>query len=179
MSPTDPDELEAIEGRLRALESTVEQLLDVLVGREVLNDGHRRLLAKVGERAARRQRPPVQLRATTGDKYEVTGPTDIDCASLLHLCRARCCSLNVRMTRQDLDEGKLEWEIEQPYILRKADDGYCSYLAGDGRCGCYSIRPMTCREFDCREDPRIWTDFEKRIPAPYGLVRSYEAPGDE
>jgi hypothetical protein len=23
-----------------------------------------------------------------------------------------------------------------------------------------------CRGYDCREDRRIWLDFEKRIPAP-------------
>jgi hypothetical protein len=30
----------------------------------------------------------------------------------------------------------------------------------------YEHRPAICRTYDCRKDPRIWIDFEKRIPAP-------------
>ena len=166
---SDPDELEA---RLRVLERTVDRLVEVLVGREVLTEGHRRLFEKIAERAARAEPRLVKLRVYSGDKYEVSGP-DIDCASLLPLCRARCCSLDVKLTRQDIEENQLRWQVEQPYILDKADDGYCAYLADGGGCSAYDIRPVTCREFDCRDDPRIWFDFDNKIPAPYGVVRDF------
>lgn len=175
MSNDSPDDLA---DRVRALETTVERLVEVLVGREVLTEGHKRLFAKITERAARSEKPVVQLRAFSGDKYEVEGP-DIDCASLMHLCRGRCCSLNVKLTRQDVDEGLLSWDVEKPYMLEKAADGYCGYLGDGGGCTQYKIRPATCREFDCREDSRIWFDFEKKIPAPYGVVREYPEPEDK
>lgn len=164
-----------IEARLKALEATFDQLVEVLIGRGVLAEGHRRLLSKTAERAKIEKRSRVLLRAYSGDKYAIEGP-EIDCASLLHLCRARCCTLRPRMTRQDLEEGLIEWEIEDPYVVRRADDAYCFYVEDSGGCGCYENRPASCREFDCRDDPRIWTDFENKIPAPYALVRSFPPP---
>lgn len=171
----DADDIEAMQGQIRALEATVERLIEVLVGRELLTEGHQRLLKKISERAARPEAPVVKLRVFSGDKYEIEGP-DIDCASLVHLCRARCCSLDVKLTRQDVEEGQLEWKVDEPYVLAKAEDNYCAYLADSGGCGAYDIRPATCREFDCRDDARIWFDFENKIPAPYGVVREYEPP---
>ncbi|MDB4963941.1 MAG: hypothetical protein JWP01_3940 [Myxococcales bacterium] len=101
------------------------------------------------------------------DKYEVESP-EIDCASLMHLCKARCCRLSVALDFKDLDDG-LRWEYSRPYELRRrADDGYCIYSEkGTHRCDCYDKRPSICRTYDCREDKRVWDDFEAKIPAPW------------
>ena len=171
----DRDKIADLTDQLTAADAVIKQLVEILIGKGVLAEGHRTLLAKTAERANRVPRPRLHLRAFSGDKYEITGP-DIDCASLLHLCRARCCQFEPYLTRQDLDEGDLEWEIERPYIIRKASDGYCQYLGQGGDCGCYDKRPAACREFDCREDPRIWQDFENKVPAPAGISREYPAP---
>jgi Fe-S-cluster containining protein len=48
-----------------------------------------------------------------------------------------------------------------------------------GRCLVYENRPATCRVFDCRDDKRIWTDFEKRIPAPKEGDPAQEAAGED
>ncbi len=153
--------------KLASQEAITDQLIEVLTGREVLTPGHRKLLDKVGERAGRKRRqlPLVRFGSYPGDKYTIEG-ADIDCASLMHLCRARCCRLEPVLTEQDLDEGKLEWERRRPYVLKRADDGYCNYLGSDGGCTCYQVRPGACRVFDCRHDPRIWTDFDNKLPAP-------------
>ena len=34
------------------------------------------------------------------------------------------------------------------------------------RCGVYEQRPIPCRGYDCREDGRIWLDFERRVVNP-------------
>jgi hypothetical protein len=101
------------------------------------------------------------------DKYQRAGP-DIDCASLLHLCHARCCSFTVDLTIQDVEERVVKWDIEQPYIMRRdSADGYCTHLDRKTLgCTVYQQRPATCRGFDCRYDKRVWLDWEKRIPAP-------------
>lgn len=31
----------------------------------------------------------------------------------------------------------------------------------------YAARPAVCRSYDCRDDPRIWSDYARRIPAPF------------
>jgi Fe-S-cluster containining protein len=121
--------------------------------------------ARVGERAK------LELTVDIGpsvDKYQATGPTDLDCAALAPICKARCCRLTFALSFQDLDEGVVRWEYAAPYRIRKRDDGYCVHSAPDtGRCGVYTQRPATCRTYDCRKDPRIWEDFERRIPSPW------------
>jgi Fe-S-cluster containining protein len=148
------------------LRGQLDQLIEVLVGRGALVEGHRRLLEKVGERtAAAAPAPKVRLRQWV-DKYKVPN-ADIDCAARLHLCKARCCSFTFELSDQDLDEGVVRWELDQPYLIRHNTDGTCAHLQRDTLgCGVYLQRPAACRSFDCRRDPRIWIDFDQRIPAP-------------
>jgi len=102
-----------------------------------------------------------------GDKYAAVSP-QIDCASLMHLCKARCCRLQVALDFQDLDDG-LRWEYSRPYELRRRpEDGYCAYSERTThRCGCYDKRPSICRTYDCREDKRVWDDFAAKKPAEW------------
>lgn len=138
----------------------VEWLVDLLVLRGHLMPGHRKMLDKMRGEAS-----PVRL-ANYVDKRALVG-ADIDCASLLPLCQGRCCAFAVSLSIEDLEEGKLGWEVHQPYLLRRnPTTGYCGCLGDDGRCTVYADRPGTCRAYDCRHDPRVWVDFEARIPAP-------------
>ena len=149
---------------IRELRALLAQVVDILRHRGDINDGHARLLDKIARRARRPDKPVVKL-AVIVDESEVTN-ADLDCASLHPICQARCCTLNVHLGEQDVRDGKLEWEIRDPYSLPRAGDGYCIYLGReDGRCGCYHDRPGICRTYDCRQDKRIWVDFDKRIPA--------------
>lgn len=153
------------ERELLELRAVVDTLVEILVAKEVLAEGHKRLFDKVRKDAGMYRARRVQLR-TYEDKYAIEG-ADIDCASLLHLCRARCCSFRVTMTVQDLEEGSLRWNWAEPYLLRQGDDGYCEELDRDGGgCRAYRCRPAICRSYDCRDDDRVWKDFDRRIPAP-------------
>jgi hypothetical protein len=101
------------------------------------------------------------------DKYKVADLPDIDCASIIPICKARCCKLTVFLSFQDLDEGRLKWDYGAPYVMRRRSDGYCVHNDTETKgCTAYHERPVVCRSFDCREDKRIWVDFEKRILAP-------------
>jgi hypothetical protein len=163
---------DADSGRVDALEAKLDQLLEILEGKEVLARGHKRLIEKVG-RKGKKDEPRVRLRPLV-DKYDVDGP-DIDCASLLHLCGARCCAFTVTLTTQDLDEGELRWKYDEPYVLERANDGYCGYIDNRGGCTCYQHRPATCRTYDCRGDSRVWVDWENKVPAPMPpVLLSYE-----
>jgi len=98
----------------------------------------------------------------------------IPCRQLLHLCEARCCQLTFVLNTQDLDEGMIRWDYARPYwIQQRAEDGYCAHNHPETRrCGAYEYRPVPCREFDCRNDSRIWKDFEKRIAAPQSVLET-------
>ena len=126
-------------------------------------------------RAREEQRQTQQAHVTVADlvdKYAMTDLPQIDCQALIHLCRGRCCKLWFPLSFQDLDEGVVQWEYARPYHIRKRDDEYCVHNDPQTRgCTVYEQRPATCRSFDCRNDKRIWIDFEKKLPAPYEETR--------
>jgi len=101
------------------------------------------------------------------DKYEFEGP-DINCSERIHLCKAACCRLSFHLSKQDLEENVVRWDVARPYHIRqRADDGYCTHChPTTKRCDVHAQRPLVCRGYDCREDGRIWEDFEKAIPNP-------------
>ena len=158
---------------LAELASVIDTLLTILVQKGELNEGHLRVIQKLKRYAKAATAPQIALDHTT-DKYEVEGTgADIDCAARMHLCLGRCCSFQIPLSQQDLREGKLEWQIDRPYYLARTRAGLCTYQSEQtGGCTNYEHRPATCRRYDCREDKRVWLDFENMIPAPVpeGLV---------
>lgn len=147
-----------------ALQAQLAQLVELLIARGALADGHRRTLETAARHAGDGGGRQVRLRQYV-DKYQVASP-DIDCAARMHLCKARCCTLTFELSAQDLDEGGVRWDLEDPYVIRHAPDGYCAHLARPSLgCTIYDKRPAPCRAFDCRDDRRIWVDFDQRIPA--------------
>ncbi|MEZ4399007.1 MAG: YkgJ family cysteine cluster protein [Kofleriaceae bacterium] len=154
-----------------ALAQVVDSLVQILHTRDVLADGHLELLARVRARVTALTKPGVRL-DRTDDKYGVV-PAEIDCAARMHLCHGRCCAYSIMLSAQDLAEGKLRWRVDEPYYLPHGDHGSCAYQdRTSGACEAYAHRPAQCRSYDCRQDARIWIDFEAGIPAPMppGLV---------
>jgi len=162
-----------LESELKALAATLadrndhadiarrfEWLVETLIMRGQIPASFRRLLAKVGN-----ERSTVRL-ATFRDKYQV--PTaDIDCASRIPLCGARCCTMDVTLSAQDVVEGGIPFDVTQPYALpRDPTTKKCVCMNTDGACTIYERRPGACRAYDCRHDRRVWIDFDARIPAP-------------
>jgi hypothetical protein len=160
------DAREKLESEVTHLRGEMNALTDVLVAKGVLVEGHRRTLSRAGDFALREaDRPRVRLRVLV-DKYSVPD-AGIDCAARMHLCHGRCCAFTVELTTQDLDEGGVRWEVEEPYVLRHERDGWCTHLDRTSMgCTIYEKRPATCRGYHCEGDPRVWIDFEKMIPAP-------------
>ncbi len=109
----------------------------------------------------------VMLETSEEDKYAYKGTVEIDCASRVHLCRASCCRLAFSLSKQDVQEGVVRWNLMQPYLNAREKDGYCCHLErGTMGCNVHDNRPIACRAFDCRQDKRIWLDFEKGVVNP-------------
>lgn len=109
----------------------------------------------------------VRLQQPEIDKHQFQGGVQIDCASRVHQCRAACCRLDFALSKQDVEEGVVKWDLSRPYMIAKDLDGYCRHLDRcTSRCTIYQHRPVPCRGYDCRNDKRIWLDFENRIPNP-------------
>lgn len=154
---------------LADLTSTLFALLEELVESGQLNVDRfdeRRSRLQEQEEARLKERPHVQATDPV-DKYALDDLPDIDCASRLHLCKARCCKLAFPLSFQDLDERIVQWDYSKPYMIRQGADGYCVHHdCHNHHCTVYEHRPATCRAYDCRNDRRIWIDFEQWIPAP-------------
>jgi Fe-S-cluster containining protein len=101
------------------------------------------------------------------DKYTYEKSVEIDCENRIPLCKAACCRLRFALSHQDVEEGIVQWDFAHPYFIAQADDGYCSHLdRGCMNCTIHQNRPVPCRAYDCRNDKRIWSNFEQRIVSP-------------
>ena len=98
------------------------------------------------------------------DKYTLSDQPILDCDARKHLCKQKCCTLIFALTEQDIREGIVKWDPVKPYRIMRNEKRYCVHLE-DGRCSIYENRPAVCRRLDCRNDPRMWIDFEGLIPA--------------
>jgi Fe-S-cluster containining protein len=168
LPPVPPDLVDEIETLAKILQARPDQadvarklewLIDALVIRGQLPKEFAKLANKI-----RADRSSVRLTLVT-DKYKKEGP-EIDCASRIHLCQARCCRFEVALSEQDIKDG-IPFDIAQPYMLpRDPSTKKCVCMNAEGACTIYDKRPASCRVYDCRGDKRVWIDFEARIPAP-------------
>jgi Fe-S-cluster containining protein len=153
------------------LRAALDTLLQILRVRETLSSAHVEMIDKLRRHVRLAADPQLTLNGVP-DKY-VVELAQIDCDARMHLCHGRCCSYKIPLSEQDLVEGKVAWRIHEPYYLAQRDSGGCLYQSEEtGACGNYEYRPAPCRTYDCTHDPRVWIDFEQRIPAPMpdGLV---------
>lgn len=109
----------------------------------------------------------VSLDISGDDKYQAV-PSVPPCEELISICQARCCKLSFALSTADLDEGVIRWDYGQPYMIRqRASDAYCVHNDPDSHfCTVHAQRPRVCRIYDCRDDKRIWLDYDQRLPAP-------------
>jgi Fe-S-cluster containining protein len=111
----------------------------------------------------------VQIDLRPLDKYDLPPEAYpvIDCETRYELCHAACCALRFALSPQDLEEGVVRWDLGEPYRNRIGPDAHCVHIDRTTyRCTVYAQRPVVCRTYDCRQDKRIWLDFEERIINP-------------
>ena len=145
----------------------VQALAEVLVQKGILTaDELEEPIERARKEVAKVELPHVRL-GDIGDKYSQGETVDVDCQSRIHLCRGRCCTLKFFLTKQDLDEGVAKWDYGNPYWILQGEDGRCVHAdAVSHFCTIHGKRPHICRKYTCRDDKRIWLDFDKCIPAP-------------
>ena len=152
----------------------VRALAYLLVEKGIVNPNElRAMMQQVRWELVREPTPRVRL-GSTRDKYTAAawsmsiGESDADLSrTLLYVC---VLSDEARPGRRRRALG-----LRQPVWIKQGADGHCTHSDPVTRfCTIHAHRPFSCRKFDCRNDERIWLDFEKRIPAP-----PLPAPGDD
>jgi Fe-S-cluster containining protein len=125
---------------------------------------------KIAERLLKKKKERgigIVLQDPEYDKYTFTKVAEIDCARYVHLCKAACCRLPFALSKQDIREGIVLWDLGQPYFIAHDRNEYCTHLQSDGwRCDVHHHRPVPCRAYDCRHDHKIWRNFEKQVINP-------------
>ena len=82
----------------------------------------------------------------------------------MHICRAVCCKLKFPLSCDEVDSGKVKWDVGHPYVIRHESTGYCTHNdTATGGCRVYEDRPAVCRRYSCAHDTRIWSDFEGMV----------------
>jgi len=158
-------------GEVHRANATVEALVDVLVESGVVD--RQALDARLDDTSGSLRREYVQRGMAVAmqefgvSKYLFPGGAAVDCENRVHLCKAACCKLPLALSKEDIQEGKLRWELHQPYMLAHGPDGHCVHMDRETRrCGVYNRRPIPCRGYDCSKDGRIWLDFENKVVNP-------------
>jgi Fe-S-cluster containining protein len=165
---------------LRQIAASLTAMVRLLIDKGVVlpEELDTRIDAALAELAAgeKSRTTPVKLHAL-GDKYAQQSD-EIDCQARFAICKGACCSMEVPLSVQDLEEGAVRWDIARPYYLKKQDDGRCTHQDGATYfCDKYEQRPLPCRSYSCRSDARIWRNFEQRIPNEKGIaaILAYKA----
>jgi Fe-S-cluster containining protein len=103
--------------------------------------------------------PGVALRVDE-DKEDSVAP--VNCAERIHICKAVCCRLQFALSAEEVESGKVKWDLGRPYHIRQESTGYCAHNDPEKKsCRIYHDRPTVCRRYSCAKDERIWTNFEE------------------
>jgi hypothetical protein len=156
---------------LHQASATLDAVVEVLIAEGLLDpealEQRREAAGERRERQFYERGMAVALQEFDVGKHEFEGGAEIDCDRRIELCGAACCKLPLALSREDVEEGVLRWDLGRPYMIAQGADGYCVHMdTGTHRCGVYDHRPIPCRGYDCRHDSRIWLDFDRRIVNP-------------
>jgi hypothetical protein len=172
----------------RALESAtfLYALIELLTEKGVLTieelDARKDKIADRVEKRFLSKGMGVVLQELEQDKYAFEAEAHVDCENRVHLCKAACCRMMFPLSRQDVSERIIMWDLEAPYLIAQTEDGYCRHLDRTGcKCSVREHRPIPCRAYDCRDDPRVWSDFANYVINPdlENLFRKRENLGPE
>jgi Putative zinc- or iron-chelating domain len=98
------------------------------------------------------------------DAEDPTPGPPVDCEARLPYCKAVCCRLRFPLNVEEIESGRMKWDLGRPYFNRHGGDGYCLHCDGETRaCGVYEQRPTPCRQYSCAGDTRIWKDFDAMV----------------
>jgi Fe-S-cluster containining protein len=163
-------QLGANTGKVLEVSSFLYALTELLIEKGIITEEelNERKIA-VAERLVKKFRElgmGAVFQETEQDKYGFD-EVQIDCESRRQLCKAACCKLSFALSRQDIEESIVKWDLGHPYMVAKEGDGYCVHNDKTTcKCKIWDNRPVPCRGFDCRNDKRIWLDFENEIINP-------------
>lgn len=81
---------------------------------------------------------------------------EVQCEERMKECRAKCCTFQFALTKEEVKQGRIQYNTKRPYFIARDMDGYCPHLDRETLiCTVYEERPLRCRRYDCRDDPDV------------------------
>jgi Fe-S-cluster containining protein len=152
--------------RINEIESFLYAVIDVFTQKGIAAPGElTEAVRKVREEMIEKQEtsyPGILLRADEPDDTEFI---PVNCNERLHICNAVCCKLDFALSAEEIESGKIKWDLGRPYFIRhEAGTCHCSHIDPETRkCNVYDHRPSVCKKYSCAKDKRIWKDFENMV----------------
>jgi Fe-S-cluster containining protein len=170
--------------RLSTLEAVVWELVETLVDKAVVAPAELPgAVAAREEVEARSEGPepatlPWPAVAIRVDPPEPKRSEPVDCAARMPICQGVCCRLKFALTQDEVERGQVKWDIGHPYVIRQDSNGYCTHNSPESHaCTIYDDRPTLCRDYSCKGDGRIWTDFDGMV-LNHAWIDEHLAGGD-
>jgi Fe-S-cluster containining protein len=153
--------------RIHEAESFLYGLIDILIESGMLTqDEVLQAAGKVRQQMEQNGQtvgPGIALRIE-GDGAKKDDFVAVNCSERLDICKAVCCRLHFALTAEEVESGRIKWDLGEPYYIRHESTGCCHHLDPNARtCTVYENRPSVCRQYSCAGDERIWKDFDKMI----------------
>lgn len=91
-----------------------------------------------------------------GDESEHQPDANVTCNQLINQCKARCCTFIFALTKEEVEQGLVQYNKNWPFFIARDEDGYCPHLDRKSlACEVWHNRPLRCRRYDCREDEDV------------------------
>ncbi len=153
--------------RIHEAESFLYGLIDTLIEKGMITqDEVAQATGKVRQEMEEKGQtigPGIALRVDGSDDRKVNF-VQVNCAERYHICKAVCCKLHFALTVEEVESGKIKWDLGEPYYIRQESKGCCHHLnQNTNQCSIYEDRPGICRSYSCANDERIWKDFENMV----------------
>ncbi|MGB3695720.1 MAG: YkgJ family cysteine cluster protein [Spirulinaceae cyanobacterium] len=150
--------------RFNESESFIYGLIDYLIQKGIVQSDELKAVVE----SVRQEIIEKEELATLGVSIRVDSEEDeqqttvVNCEERLPICKAVCCRLRFALSVEEIETGKMKWELGKPYYNRHHQHGYCHQMDLEKKCcQIYENRPSVCRKYSCANDKRIWKDFEK------------------
>jgi Fe-S-cluster containining protein len=149
--------------RINEIESFLFAIIDVLTNKGITpSDDLKKAVEEVRKEMMDKgelSNPGLSIRVDDNLNTEFI---PVNCNERMHICKAVCCQLTFALSVEEIEVGKVRWDLGNPYMIRQEKNCYCTHINKENkRCDIYEHRPSVCKKYSCAADGRIWTNFEK------------------
>src|SRR5690554_4681188 len=118
--------------RINEIESFLYGLVDTLILKGIVDkDAFEETVRKVREEVIEKQEYLHAGVAVGGNEPSESVFTPVNCEERMHICQAVCCKLNFALSVEEIESGKIRWDLGQPYFIRHNKNGYCCHVDGE------------------------------------------------